>query len=170
MLSCIKRCIAVGSIALLAACGGGNDQRNLVERAQATPNLNILVEAVSAAGFAPLLSGRDEYTVFAPTNEAFAALLGALQVSKEELLAPANRELLTRVLSYHVVPGKVTANLVPLNTPIGTALEGATFTVTANPLRITGTANTTPPNITQTDIPAINGVIHIIDAVLLPAS
>jgi uncharacterized surface protein with fasciclin (FAS1) repeats len=169
MLSHIKRVLAVGSLALLAACGGGSDERNLVERAQATPNLSILVEAVSTAGLAPLLSGRDEYTVFAPTNEAFAALLEALNVSKEDLFAPGNRALLTQVLSYHVVPGKVTSNLVPINEPIATALDGASFTVTANPLRITAGSGGTA-NITQVDVPAINGVIHIIDAVLLPAS
>ena len=86
------------SATLLQACGGGDDepQRNIVEVAQNTPELSILVEAVVVAGLAPALS-TGTLTVFAPTNAAFAALLTELGVTKEALLA--NKPLLTAVLT-----------------------------------------------------------------------
>ncbi len=164
MLNSIKRLLAIGSLAFLAACGGSSDERNVVEQAQADPRFSILVEAVSAAGLAPTLSGTGPFTVFAPTNDAFAALLVELGATKEQLLA--NTALLTSVLTYHVVPGKVTAAQVPLDTPI-TTVETGTFTVNSS-LQITDERGRTA-RITQTDIPATNGVLHAIDRVILPS-
>ncbi len=163
MIYSIKRLLAIGSLAFLAACGGGDD-RNIVEQAQADPRFSILVEAVSAAGLAPTLSGPGPFTVFAPTNDAFAALLTELGVTKAALLA--DTALLTQVLTYHVVSGKVLAAQVPLNTPIAT-VQGETLTVNSS-LQITDRRARTSL-ITQTDIPAINGVLHAIDKVILPA-
>ena len=131
--------------------------------AQATPEFSILVEAVVAANLADTLSGTGPFTVFAPTDAAFAALLTELGVTKEALLA--DTALLTSVLTYHVVPSLVLAADVPFGTPV-TTVEGGTFTV-ASTLAITDGRNRTS-NITTTDVFASNGVIHVIDKVILP--
>ena len=155
------------STTMLQACGGGDDdpQRNIVEVAQANPDLSILVEAVVAAGLAPTLS-TGTLTVFAPTNTAFASLLSELGVSKEALLA--NKPLLTAVLSYHVLGSKVLRNDVPLGKAI-TPLSGGFFKIeSSNGLKVTDGRNRVS-NITATDIAASNGVVHVVDKVLLPA-
>ena len=143
--------------------------KNIVQTAQAlasgTPaELTILVEAVVAANLATTLSGPGPFTVFAPTDAAFAALLTELGVTKGELLA--NTALLTRVLTYHVVAGRVLAADVPLSTPIAT-VETGTFSVNAQ-LTITDERGRGAA-ITATDTFATNGVIHVIDKVILPA-
>lgn len=164
-----RRTVLLASVAtgLLAACGGGDDDEHapptIVATAQATPNLSILVEAVVAANLAGTLSAPGPLTVFAPTNNAFAALLTELGVTKEALLA--DKSLLTTVLTYHVVSGRVLKDQVPINTPIAT-LQGATFTVGAD-LRITDGRRRSAA-ILATDILCSNGVVHIIDKVILP--
>ena len=155
------------STTLLQACGGSDDepQRNIVELAQNTPELSILVEAVVAAGLAPTLS-TGTLTVFAPTNAAFAALLTELGVTKEALLA--NKPLLTAVLTYHVLGSKVMRADVPLSKAI-TPVSGGFFKIESNNgLKITDGRNRVS-TITSTDIQASNGVVHLVDKVLLPA-
>lgn len=137
--------------------------KTVVDVAAATPDFSILVEAVTAAGLGPTLSGTGPFTVFAPTDAAFAALLTELGVSKAQLLA--DTALLTEVLKYHVVSGRVLKADVPVGTPI-TTVQGATFTVGAT-LAITDGRSRTA-NITATDILARNGAIHVIDKVILP--
>lgn len=152
---------------LLQACGGSDDEpeRNIVQRAQANPELSILVEAVVAAGLVDTLS-TGTLTVFAPTNAAFAALLTELGVSKAELLA--NQPLLTAVLSYHVLGQRVLRAEVPLGKAI-TPLSGGVFKIEAsNGLRITDGRNRVS-RILETDLYASNGVVHLVDRVLLPA-
>ncbi|MBY0411342.1 MAG: fasciclin domain-containing protein [Burkholderiaceae bacterium] len=156
------------STTLLQACGGSDDepQRNIVEVAQNTPDLSILVEAVVAAGLAPTLS-TGMLTVFAPTNAAFAALLTELNVSKADLLA--NKALLTAVLTYHVLGSKVVLANVPVGKAI-TPLGGGFFKVeSSGGLKITDGRNRVS-NITATNIEASNGVVHLVDKVLLPAN
>jgi len=136
---------------------------NIVQVAQSLPQFSILVEAVVAAGLVDALSGTGPLTVFAPTNDAFAARLAELGVTKEALLA--NRELLTQVLTYHVVPGRVLRAQVPVGTPI-TTLQGETFTVDAS-LAITDQRSRSA-NIVATDVFASNGVVHVLDRVILP--
>ncbi len=137
--------------------------RNIVQAAVATPDLSILVEAVQAAGLVSTLSGTGPFTVFAPTNAAFAALLAELNVTKAQLLA--NTPLLTAVLTYHVVSGTVLRAQVPLNTPIKT-VQGANITV-GNDLVITD-ARGRRSGLVATDVLTSNGVVHVIDKVLLP--
>ncbi len=160
---------AVGaSTTLLQACGGGDDEpeRNIVELAQNTPDLSILVEAVVAAGLAPALS-TGSLTVFAPTNSAFAALLTELGVTKDALLA--NKPLLTAVLTYHVLGTTVARADIPAGKAI-TPLAGGFFKIeTTGGLKITDGRNRVS-NITATDIRASNGVVHLVDRVLLPAN
>ena len=117
-----------------------------------------------AANLATTLSGPGPFTVFAPTNAAFAALLTELGVTKEQLLA--NTALLTQVLTYHVVPARVFEADVPVGAPV-TTVETGTFTINAN-MHVTDERSRTS-QITSTDIMAENGVIHVVDKVLLPA-
>ena len=136
---------------------------NIVQTALAAPRFSIRVEAVQAAGLVNALSAPGPLTVFAPTNDAFVALLGELGLTKEQLLA--NVPLLTRVLTYHVVNGRVLRSQVPINRDI-TTLQGGVFSVGAD-LAITD-ARVRRSNIIATDTFASNGVIHTIDRVLLP--
>ena len=158
------------ALAFLAACGGGDDDevrsRNIVEVAQADAQFSILVEAVTAAELGGVLSGPGPFTVFAPTNAAFEKLLTEFGISKAALLA--DKALLTRVLTYHVLPAEVVAADVPLGRAI-TTQQGAIFKIeaTGGALVVTDGRNRTA-NITATDVAASNGVVHVIDTVLLP--
>jgi len=138
---------------------------NIVQVAQSLPDFSILVEAVVAAGLADTLSSAGPFTVFAPSNAAFAALLGELGVTKEALLA--NKPLLTAVLTYHVLPGKVLAADITEGLQAA-SVQGQVFT-----LGLAGGASITDAqgrkaNIVATDVAASNGVIHVIDKVILP--
>ncbi|WP_237288489.1 fasciclin domain-containing protein [Variovorax sp. PAMC 28711] len=139
--------------------------KDIVQTAQATPSLSILVEAVVAAGLVDTLKGKGPFTVFAPTDDAFAALLVELGVTKDALLA--DTELLSTVLTYHVVPGRVLKAEIPLDTPI-TTVQGQAIRISAS-LQITDASNRAS-GITATDIFNTNGVVHLIDKVLLPAA
>lgn len=165
----LKWSLAATTTAALAACGGGDDNHplDIVGVAQSDPQFSILVEAVVAAGLVSTLQGAGPFTVFAPTNTAFAALLSELGLTKEALLA--NKPLLTAVLTYHVVPGKVLAAGVPVGKAI-TTVQGGIFKVeSTGGLKITDGRNRTA-NITSTDTTATNGVIHVVDKVILPAN
>lgn len=144
--------------------------KTVVETAQAAadatpPQFTILVEALTAAGLVDTLSGDGPFTVFAPTDAAFAALLDELGISKADLLA--NTDLLTQVLTYHVVPGLVLKADVPVDTAI-TTVEGGTFSIDADGVITDGRGRTA--NLVATDTLASNGVIHVIDRVILPAA
>lgn len=137
--------------------------RSIVATAQSLPDFSILVEAVVAADLVNTLNGTGPFTVFAPTNAAFAKLLAELGVTKEQLLA--NKPLLTQVLTYHVLPARVLKADVPVGSAI-TTVQGQTFTVDAS-LAITD-ARGRKASIAATDVLASNGVIHVIDTVILP--
>ena len=138
--------------------------KNIVQTAQALPDFSILVEAVVAADLAATLSGPGPFTVFAPTNAAFAALLSELGVSKADLLA--NKPLLTAVLTYHVLGARVLkADVVPGAQP--NTVQGENFSISAA-LAITD-KRARSSNIVATDVLTSNGVIHVIDRVILPA-
>ncbi len=144
--------------------------RDIVATAQALAAGNpgeftVLVEAVVAADLAGTLAGPGPFTVFAPTDAALAALLAELNVTKAQLLA--DTALLTRVLTYHVVPSRVLAAQVPVDTAI-TTVESGTFTVDGD-LRITDERGRAA-GIVGTDVFATNGVIHAIDRVILPGA
>ena len=169
----IKLLVLACTTALLAACGGNDDEpmpqsKTIVETAQADARFSILVEAVVAADLATTLSAPGPFTVFAPTNDAFAALLAELGVTKDQLLA--DKALLTAVLTYHVLPAKVLRADVPAGKAI-TTVQGGIFKVDAvgADLVITDGRNRTA-KITATDLTASNGVIHVIDKVILPAN
>ncbi len=138
--------------------------KNIVQTAIASaPEFSILVEAVVAAGLTQTLSGPGPFTVLAPTNQAFADLLVELKTTKADLLA--NKALLTKVLTYHVVPGLVLKADVPVGVAIKT-VQGDTFTVDAA-FKITDQA-ARKSSIVATDVLTKNGVIHVVDKVILP--
>lgn len=132
-------------------------EQTIVEIAAGDPQFSTLVELVTAAGLAETLSGEGPFTVFAPTNDAFAAL-------PEEVVAyiVANPELLTSILTYHVVPGAILST--DLSTMMAATVEGDEISVEVSDagVKIDGV------NVTTADIVASNGVVHIIDGVLLP--
>ncbi len=123
-------------------------------------HFNTLVAAVKAAGLVDVLKGPGPFTVFAPTDEAFAKLpAGTL----ESLLKPENKEKLKSILTYHVVSGKVMAkDVVRLNS--AKTVEGESVNIMAGP----GGVMINNAHVIKTDIGASNGVIHVIDTVLLP--
>jgi len=139
---------------------GAMDMSNMtiVELASGNESFNTLTQAVQAAGLTDTLSGQGPYTVFAPTDEAFSQLPdGAL----EYLLQPENRDLLRQVLTYHVVPGEVTASEITSG-PVE-ALGGGLAVRVAEDRIIVNNASVIQPN-----VQASNGVVHAVNRVLLP--
>ena len=133
---------------------------------QLNPTFSVLVEAVVAANLATTLSGAGPFTVFAPSNDAFTAALAELTLTEAQLLASPG---LPGILTYHVVAGNVrAADVVALSKPASvTTVQGTAFTV-GTTLAITD-ARSRGANLVATDVIASNGVIHVIDKVLLPA-
>jgi len=145
----------------------------IVTNASKASNLTTLVSAVTAADLVETLSGPGPFTVFAPDNAAFEKIPVA---TRESLLAPAGKADLTKILTYHVVPGRITAaDLVAQITAGGgsaalTTVEGGTLTATAGAngsVILTDEAGGTS-TVTQADVLQSNGVVHIIDTVVMP--
>jgi uncharacterized surface protein with fasciclin (FAS1) repeats len=138
---------------------------NVVQMAQLNPAFSVLVEAVVAANLATTLSGAGPFTVFAPTNDAFTSALAELTLSKAQLLASPD---LASILTYHVVAGNVRAAAVAaLPKPASvTTVQGSAFTVGTTLAITDGVARSA--TLVATDVIASNGVIHVIDKVLLP--
>jgi uncharacterized surface protein with fasciclin (FAS1) repeats len=168
MFKWLKTLFLIGVASSLLACSSDDSPPNVVEVAQDDPRFTVLVEAVVAADLGTTLSGTGPFTVFAPTNEAFAALLTELGISKSQLLA--DKALLKTVLTYHVLPAKVTKSEVPAGKALS-SVQGGVFKIDAvgSDLLITDGRNRSS-KIIQTDVSASNGVIHAIDKVLLPAN
>jgi uncharacterized surface protein with fasciclin (FAS1) repeats len=131
----------------------------IVDIAASNPDFSILVEAVKAAGLVETLSGSTQLTVFAPTNAAFEALPKG---TVEELLKPENKEKLRKILTYHVVPGDVTSKTIRSGQV--KTVEGSSVMVRVKD----GKVKVNNANVVSADIDASNGVIHVIDKVILP--
>ncbi|HCT70103.1 MAG TPA: fasciclin, partial [Bacteroidales bacterium] len=134
---------------------------NVVNHAINNPNFSILVQAVVKAGLVEALSGTGPFTVFAPTNAAFNALFSALGVSGIDALTA---EQLSPILLYHVVPGNVRSNQVSSGT-VPTLKDGSNLNVTVSNMGVNINGSV---NVIATDVQGANGVIHVIDAVLVP--
>ena len=168
--------VAAASLMLLAACGSddstsdttaapdttmaADEPGTIVDVASANADFSTLVEAVVAADLAETLSGEGPFTVFAPTNDAFAALPEGLL---EKLLLPENKDVLVAILTYHVVAGEVMAADVTAGDVA--SVQGENITVTTD-----GGVKVNTANVVTTDVDASNGVIHVIDAVIVPPS
>jgi len=133
---------------------------DIVDLAVGAGSFDTLAAALEAAGLVETLKGEGPFTVFAPTDEAFAALP---EGTLESLLAPENRDRLVAILTYHVVPGQVTASEV-VELDRATTVNGQAVSIEADGdgVRIDGA------RVIKTDLIASNGVIHVIDQVILP--
>lgn len=132
----------------------------VVDVAVDSGSFQTLTAAIQAAGLEETLQGAGPFTVFAPTDEAFAALP---EGTVEELLLPENRDRLVQILTYHVVPGAVASSDI---------LPGEAATVEGTSVNLMvqdGTVQVNEATVIQADVPASNGVIHVIDSVLIPA-
>jgi uncharacterized surface protein with fasciclin (FAS1) repeats len=154
----ILRASALGLAVTLAPLGA--QARDVVEVAAQHPQLKTLVRAVEAAGLVDTLRGQGPFTIFAPSDEAFA---GLPEPWVEHILQPDRRAQLTEILTFHVVPGRLTASDLAGRSLREETVEGATLTIDGRSgVTVDGAS------VVQADIEADNGVIHIIDAVLTP--
>lgn len=156
----LRTLAALGLATAVAACQPGSSEPNIVEVAASNDQFSTLVAAVEAAGLVDTLSGPGPFTVFAPTNAAFAALPTG---TVDNLLLPENQDQLIAVLTYHVVPGAVTSDqLAGQRLNVATVQGGTVHIDGTHGVRVNQATVTTP------DILASNGVVHVIDQVLLP--
>ncbi|WP_367107243.1 fasciclin domain-containing protein [uncultured Psychrobacter sp.] len=138
---------------------------NVVQIAQSNPDFSLLVEAVQAANLAGILSEPSaNYTIFAPTNEAFAKVLQDTGMTKEQLFA--DKALLTKILGYHVINANMPVYAKDVKP--GNVVMLSTDTLVVTPQGTLMDENGRTANILQTDLAATNGVVHVIDTVLLP--
>ena len=153
--------LLISSMVLIGMCYAGSAQnsaeKDIVDTAVAAGNFKTLVSAVQAAGLVETLKGKGPFTVFAPTDDAFA------KIPKDQLEALiANKTQLTAVLTYHVVPGKVMSTDLT-NGMIVKTIQGGNLTINT-----TNGVTVNDAKVVQADIVTKNGVIHAIDAVLIP--
>ncbi len=146
--------LAMTSIAFAA------EKKDIVDTAVGAGSFKTLVAAVKAAGLVDTLKGPGPFTVFAPTDEAFAKLP---EGTVETLLKPENKEKLVAILTYHVVSGKVMA--ADVSTMEVATVEGSKAKIKVDDGKVT----IDKANVVKTDIEATNGVIHVIDAVIMPS-
>jgi len=158
----MKKLIAsfIGLVALSSISFAG-EKKDIVDTAVAAGSFKTLVAAVQAAGLVETLKGEGPFTVFAPTDEAFAKLPAG---TVEELLKPENKQKLVDILTYHVVAGKVMA--ADVKTMEAKTVQGSSAAVKVADGKVT----IDKANVVKTDIEATNGVIHVIDAVIMPAA
>jgi len=142
-----------------ALAGSYGNSKDIVDIAAGNDTFAAVVAAVKAADLVETLTGDGPFTVFAPTNEAFAALP---EGTVEDLLKPENKDQLTAVLTYHVVPGKVMSGDLSDGMMAETVQGGEVTIGTEGGVTVDGA------NVVQADIEASNGVIHVIDGVILP--
>ena len=148
------------STALAMPAFADNHSKDIVDTAVEAGSFNTLVAAVEAAGLVETLKGEGPFTVFAPTDDAFAALP---EGTVEDLLKPENKDALTAILTYHVVPGAVMSGDLSDGMTAAT-VEGSDVTITTE-----GGVMVNEATVTTADIKASNGVIHVIDSVLMPS-
>lgn len=135
-------------------------RKDIVETAVAAGSFKTLAAALQAAGLVDTLKGKGPFTVFAPTDEAFAKLPAG---TVENLLKPENKDKLVAILTYHVVPGKVLAARVVKMTSAKT-VNGQSLSISVND----GTVTVDNAKVVKTNILCTNGVIHVVDTVLMP--
>jgi len=154
---------AVASIAMMFGALAANamgHSKDIVDTAASNGQFETLVAAIKAAGLVDTLKGEGPYTVFAPNDEAFAKLpAGTL----EDLLKPENKDKLVAILTYHVVPGKIMSGDIAGKTEMVKTVEGSKLNVDA-----TNGVKVDEATVVAADIETSNGVIHVIDTVVLP--
>ena len=154
--------LAITSAATIASASiafAGGHSKDIVDTAVGAGSFTTLVAALQSAGLVDTLQGEGPFTVFAPTDEAFAALP---EGTVETLLLPENKDKLISILTYHVVPGKVMSSDLSNNMMAATVQGGQIKIITEGGVTVNGA------NVITADIEASNGVIHVIDSVILP--
>merc|ERR1712212_1231076 len=136
--------------------------KTIAGTAAATPALSTLLAAVKAAGLAETLSGEGDFTVFAPTNDAFAKLP---KETLDFLLMPENKDALAAVLLRHVLPNRIEAAQIPAGSTNVKTVGGEEITVTAGEAGVSITSSANTANVIATDIQTSNGVVHLVDTV-----
>ena len=162
----LRTLLTLSSLVATALLSAGTPQKkNLLETAGAAGSFKTLAAAVKAAGLEDALTGTKMLTVFAPTDAAFAKLEKAKPGTIETLLKPENKDKLVAILTYHVVPGAIKASDV-MKLKNGTQVK----TLNGQSIKVTNKHGVmvNKSKVTKTDIVASNGVIHVIDTVLLP--
>ncbi|UWR96775.1 fasciclin domain-containing protein [Phaeobacter inhibens] len=150
---------AAATLALTTSAFAGGHAKDIVDTAAGAGEFSTLVAAVQAAGLVDTLKGDGPFTVFAPTDAAFAALPAG---TVEELLKPENKDKLVEILTYHVVPGKVMSGDLVDDMKAAT-VQGSEITIDLDSGVMVDEAT-----VTTADIEAENGVIHVIDTVIMP--
>ncbi|AFO90366.1 fasciclin domain-containing protein [Phaeobacter inhibens] len=150
---------AAATLALTTSAFAGGHAKDIVDTAAGAGDFSTLVAAVQAAGLVDTLKGDGPFTVFAPTDAAFAALPAG---TVEELLKPENKDKLIEILTYHVVPGKVMSGDLVDDMKAAT-VQGSEITIDLDSGVMVDEAT-----VTTADIEAENGVIHVIDTVIMP--
>lgn len=151
--------LALATVSAFAVAPAFAQEADIVDTAVAAGNFTTLVAAVQAAGLVETLKGPGPFTVFAPTDAAFAALPAG---TVEDLLKPENRDKLVSILTYHVIPGKV------MSTDLSEGLKAKTVQGGEVTITLDGGPKVDGAVISAADIAASNGVIHVIDSVILP--
>jgi uncharacterized surface protein with fasciclin (FAS1) repeats len=154
--------IAFALLLVLPLSAANAGQKDIVDTAVGAGSFNTLVAAVQAAGLVDTLKGAGPFTVFAPTDEAFAKLPAG---TVENLLKPENKDQLVAILTYHVVPGKVMSGDIAGKTADVATVQGGNISVDA-----TKGVKINNATVVTADIVTSNGVIHVIDTVILPKS
>jgi uncharacterized surface protein with fasciclin (FAS1) repeats len=152
--------VAIASWVGVDATRAATSDKDIVDTAVSAGQFNTLVAAVQAAGLVETLKGTGPFTVFAPTDEAFAKLPAG---TVETLLKPENKDKLVAVLTYHVVPGKVMSSDIAGKEVMAMTVQGSELDINA-----TDGVKVDNANVVQADIVTSNGVIHVIDTVVLP--
>lgn len=156
----LVRNILVAVLLILPASFAQAGNKDIIDTAASAGQFDTLVTAVKAAGLVDTLKGKGPFTVFAPTDEAFAKLPKG---TVENLLKPENKEKLVAILTYHVVPGKVMSGDIAGKKADVETVEGSKLSVNATSGVMVDNAK-----VTKADIAASNGVIHVIDTVVMP--
>ena len=162
-MSRLSRLLTAAAVALPMSFAAATAAKaaDIVDTAVSAGQFKTLVQAVQAAGLVDTLKSGGPFTVFAPTDEAFAKLPAG---TVENLLKPENREKLRSVLTYHVVPGKVTSADIAGKTAMPKTVQGATVDIDATK----GGVMVDNAKVVKPDVMASNGVIHVIDTVIMP--
>lgn len=153
--------VMFGLIATTAQADGHGAKKDIVDTAVANGSFTTLVAAVQAAGLVETLKGDGPFTVFAPTDDAFAKLPAG---TVENLLKPENKDQLIAVLTYHVLPGAVESSAIAGKALDAETVEGSTVAIDATG----GSVMVDGATVVAADVMATNGVIHVIDTVILP--
>jgi uncharacterized surface protein with fasciclin (FAS1) repeats len=162
------RKLMIGAAAALAiGVSATANAANIVETAEDAGSFNTLIAAAKAAGLAGALAEGDNLTVFAPTDAAFDALP---EGTVEDLLKPENKDKLAAILSYHVLPRELASNMLPgRRIHVSTIKKGGDEMLAVSKDAHTQAVTVDGANVVQADIRADNGIIHVIDEVLIPA-